>query len=210
MKLKDNNKKRRVYLEAIYRICLVKGFKDLKIDDIAEEIGITKMTLYNNFDNKDEIIKSVLSYRSNKYIEFIGSMDQSKNNAIDDLMAVLAFQDEFPLPEIPTFYLSFLKAYPRVYRLYKAKLRRILKLFIINNIKKGVEEGIYLSDINSDNIANFAINTMDNMIDKWLNKEVHLDLKTTHEHIITYHIRGIANQRGLKILETYKKEGFKK
>lgn len=207
MKLKDNNKKKQVYLEAIYRVYLVKGFKDLKIEDVAEDIGITKMTLYNNFDSKNEIIKSVLSYRSNKYLKFIDNMDNSKNNAIDDLMSVLAFQDEFPLPEIPTFYLSFLKAYPRVYRLYKAKLRRILKLFIINNIKKGIEEGIYISDINSDNIANFAINTMDNMIDKWLNGEVNLDLKTTHEHIITYHIRGIANQKGLKILENYKKRG---
>lgn len=201
MSLKD--KKSKKYLENIYQLSLEYGFNEFTMEEIAERIGITKMTLYNNFKDKETLKRYILSYRSEKYADYLNSLEDSRMNAIEELFSILDFQEKYPLPEIPVFYVSFLKANPRVFGLYKAKLRRILKKFIVNNIKKGMSEGIYLEGIDSDSIAVFMINTMENMMEKWLNNNIHLNLKKVHEDIICYHVRGIANAKGLKILENH-------
>lgn len=189
------------YLKEIYELILKYGFNSLKMEEIAEKIGVTKMTIYNNFKSKENLYIYIVSYRSNKFLEFIEKIAPKYNNAIDELLAILAFQRENPFPEIPTYYTSFLNANPRVFALYKAKFRRALKLFVANNIRRGIKEGIYLQNIDGDHIANFTISTMDNMMDKWLSGGAKMNLNTTHEHIIQYHIRGVANSMGLKLLE---------
>lgn len=193
------------YLDAIYKLIMQHGFNTLRMEEIAEKIGITKMTIYNNFVNKETLFKAIVSYRSNKFLDFLNAVGADQKNAVDELMAILVFQRENPFPEIPTYYESFLKANPRVFELYKAKFRRKLKLFVVNNINRGVVEGIYLQDVNAEDIANFSISTMDNMMDRWLKGAAKMNLNTTHEHIIFYHIRGIANADGLKLLEEYNK-----
>ncbi len=193
--------KREKYLDAIYKLILDNGISNLLMEDIAKQVGVTKMTLYNNFSTKNELIKAIISYRSKKFLEYISSQQNHTENAIDELMNVLKFQQQNPLPELPTFYKSFLQKNPRAFSLYLARFRRILKIFIVNNIKKGVEQGIYRQGIDADSIAQFSINTMDSMINRWLKSDITLDLNTTHEHIIIYHIRGIASPKGHEYLE---------
>lgn len=189
------------YLKEIYGLILEYGFNSLRMEEIAEKIGITKMTIYNNFKSKENLYMCIVSYRSNKFLEFIEKVAPRYNSAIDELLAILVFQRENPFPEVPTYYTSFLNANPRVFGLYKAKFRRTLKLFVANNIRRGIAEGIYLQDIDAEHIANFTISTMDNMMDKWLSGGAKMNLNTMHEHIIQYHIRGVANSLGLKLLE---------
>ena len=175
------------------------------MEEIAEKIGITKMTIYNNFSNKETLYKAIISHRSNKFLDFICNAPRKHSNAIEELMGVLIFQQHNPLPEMPIYYVSFLKSNPRVFNLYKAKFRRMLKIFVANNIVRGINEGIYISTIDSEQIANFTISTMDNMMDKWLKGDAQMNLNKTHEHIIHYHIRGVANSAGIKLMEHYLK-----
>lgn len=197
--------KKSKYLQAIYNLIVQHGFNTMRMEEIAEKIGITKMTIYNNFDSKENLFRHIISYRSTKFLEFISSASKKHSNAIDELMGILKFQKDNPLPEMSTYYSTFLAANPRVYSLYKTKFRNALKKFVADNIRRGVDEGIYIKSIDPEHIANFTISTMDNMMYKWLKNEAEMDLNITHEHIILYHIRGIANPAGLRLLEHYKK-----
>lgn len=197
--------KRNKYIQEIYELTTKYGFSSMRMEEIAEKIGITKMTIYNNFSNKENLYKAIISHRSNKFLEFISNASHKHNNAIEELMGVLIFQRQNPLPDMPIYYVSFLKSNPRVFNLYKAKFRRMLKIFVANNIARGVKEGIYIPTIDSEQIAYFTISTMDNMMDKWLKGDAKMNLNITHEHIIHYHIRGIANFSGLKLMERYLK-----
>ncbi len=198
--------KKEKYLEAIYDLIIEHGFDSMRMEEIAEKIGITKMTIYNNFANKETLFKMLISYRSSKFISFLECADKGHKNAIVELLAILEFQKKYPFPEMPIFYSSFLRTNPRVFNLYKAKFRRTLKIFIINNINRGIEQGIYLGNTDAENIANFSICTMENMMDKWVVNGAKMNLNMTHEHIIQYHIRGIANPTGFRLLDQYIKE----
>ena len=202
--------KKEKYLEAIYNLIIKHGFSSMKMEEIAENVGITKMTIYNNFLNKETLFKMLISYRSSKFIEFLENSNNEHKNAIVELLAILEFQKQYPFPEMPIFYSSFLRTNPRVFNLYKAKFRRTLKINIANNITRGIQEGIYLESTNAENIAHFSICTMENMMDKWVVSGSKMNLNTTHEHIIYYHIRGIANPTGFRLLDQYIKSALNK
>jgi len=72
---------------------------------------------------------------------------------------------------------------------------------ILENIKKGKEEGLYRSELNEEIIARMQVSRFMNMHeDELLSKNDIQRSEFIHELFI-YHIRGIANDKGLEVLE---------
>jgi AcrR family transcriptional regulator len=53
---------RQKILDAAYDLFYQKGFNRLSVDEIASSSGITKRTLYDHFESKDEMLAAVLEY----------------------------------------------------------------------------------------------------------------------------------------------------
>ena len=78
---------------------------------------------------------------------------------------------------------------------------------MFSNLKRGVKEGYYRENINPLIIANIYMGMVDNMLnpENPVNKSISIDL--LHLEIIRYHIKGIANDKGLELLkEVLKRE----
>lgn len=52
-------------LEKTRELFLTIGFKSVTMDQIAYDMGISKKTIYNFFENKNELVKAVTSYMFN-------------------------------------------------------------------------------------------------------------------------------------------------
>lgn len=192
--------RREKYLEQIYTLFSTESIEGLTMTDIAERINITKMTLYNNFKDKNEIIEAVINYRSKKYVEYFEKVDCCNKNAIEVLVAVLEFQRKNPLM-VSHLYVSLLNNYPEQFKLHEERFRSGLRIFIRQNIIQGQTEGIFRKDVDAESISSYLIMTMDNMLTSGVKSGVKIDLNEVHKNLINYHIRGIANEEGLKILQ---------
>jgi AcrR family transcriptional regulator len=51
---------RKQIVEAAYRLLYQRGFARVSIDDIAAAAGITKRSVYNHFESKDDLVRAVL------------------------------------------------------------------------------------------------------------------------------------------------------
>lgn len=195
--------KRDTYLEKIHALFIEHGVGDLTMEEIAKQIGVTKMTLYNNFKDKDNLINKVLIYRKNCHISYMTERSSGDKNAIDMLISVLEFQKNNPLPTSQIFYKSLKDNYPVQFFHLQEMSRKNMEKFIRDNMIQGVEEGIYRSDFDIDQIISYIITTMGSTLNQWVKKNRDVNLNLTHEQFINYHIRGIANDKGIKILEKY-------
>lgn len=187
------------YLEKIYALFSTENMEGLTMSDIAERIHVTKMTLYNNFKDKNEIIESIISYRSARYIEYFDKVDCNNKNAIEVLFVVLEFQRKNPLI-VSHLYTSFFNSYPEQFKQHEERFKARLANFIRDNIVQGKTEGVYRENVDADEITTYLMMTMDNMLAKALRNGVKIDLNEVHKNLINYHIRGIANEKGLKIV----------
>lgn len=198
--------KRDTYLEKIHTLFIEYGVGDLTMEDIAKKIGITKMTLYNNFKDKDNLINKVLIYRKNCHLSYMMQTYSSDKNAIEMLISVLEFQKNNPLPSSQIFYKSLKDNYPKQFMHLQDMSRKNMEKFIHDNMTQGIEEGIYRSDFDINQIISYIIATMNSSLNQWVIKNRELNLNLTHEQFINYHIRGIANDKGIKILEKYQND----
>lgn len=192
--------KREKYLEQIYTLFSTESIDGLTMNDIAERLAITKMTLYNNFKDKNEIIESVINYRSKKYVDYFDRVNCQNKNAIEVLIVVLDFQRKNPLM-VSHLYNSLRNNFPEQFKQHEERFRSGLRIFIRQNIIQGQTEGIFRKDVDAESISSYLIMTMDNMLTSGVKSGVKIDLNEVHKNLINYHIRGIANEEGLKILQ---------
>lgn len=73
------------------------GFKSVTMDHIAQEMGISKKTIYNYFKDKTELVKSVTF---NVYSSITGGISQIKKDSLDPISE---------LYDVQLFIMKFLK-----------------------------------------------------------------------------------------------------
>lgn len=198
--------KRDIYLEKIHTIFIELGVGNLTMDEIAKKIGVTKMTLYNNFKDKEALINEILIFRRNAHTSYMMRQCKDKKNAIEMLISVLDFQKNNPLPSSQIFYKSLRDNYPRQFFQLQEMSRKNMEKFIRENMIQGINEGVYRDNFDPDQIISYIIATMNSTLNQWVIKNKNVNLNLTHEQFINYHIRGIANEKGTKILEQYQND----
>ena len=65
------SKKRALLIKTAGKLFYTHGFHAIGIDTLIEEAGIAKMTLYNHFASKEDLITSVVKDKSRKVIQWI-------------------------------------------------------------------------------------------------------------------------------------------
>ncbi|AKG35833.1 TetR/AcrR family transcriptional regulator [Paenibacillus durus] len=88
------------YIEKIKPVIRKTKFSQLKIDDIAKYMDISKVTLYKHFSSKDEIIQHVVEYA----INFLQEVDADVKD--DSVSFIERFQKTFLQSLICVIYLS--------------------------------------------------------------------------------------------------------
>lgn len=93
---KRESPKRDHLLETAWRLFYRDGYHAVGIDTILAEAGVAKMTLYNHFASKDELIIAVLDRR---HLDFIGTLETTVEAAgrapMKRLMAVFTWLEKW-------------------------------------------------------------------------------------------------------------------
>ena len=87
---KQSDARRRV-LETADRLFYAEGIHAVGIDRIIAEAGVAKMTLYNHFASKDDLIVAVLEHRERVVLDwFGGEIDKRRKKGVKPLDAFFA------------------------------------------------------------------------------------------------------------------------
>jgi len=177
------------------------GIRSVTMDDVSRELGISKKTLYQYVHDKDELVKKVVELEiSSQHTHLIESCRENLN-AIEEL-AEIANCISYMLKEYSavTEY-DLRKYYPDLYvRLRELRRERILK-FIQDNLFKGKNEGLYRESLNIEIMAKLSLSHIDSMFEsEIISITEFLEQKFFLEYF-NYHLRGIVNDKGLRILE---------
>lgn len=143
-------------VELITPLFLEKGYWNLRVDDIARELNISKKTLYVYFDNKKDIIWQVIQNNLKVIEEIVLNAENESDNAIQ---ASVKFLDEFYNfigTEQDKRNLSELKKYyPEILTSYKDSILALIRKMIQENYKRGIEEGLYKDEFAPDYVGRF-------------------------------------------------------
>ena len=177
------------------------GIKSVTMDDVARELSISKKTLYQYFKDKDELVKKVIEYHVSFLHKEMQNLISKKVNAIEELLLVSKFTSQFLKQINPSVTYDLKKYYPEIWKNINLGQRDHIFCSIKENMKKGIKEGLYRKDLNIDIIAHFYLFRIEMSQTFDLIAESKYSYEDIFNTSFNYHIRGIANQKGIDYLE---------
>ena len=195
------NKELENILEKVAELYNKYGIKSVTMDDVARELGMSKKTLYQHVENKNELVSKVIDYQLNERECTFKEISEKEQNAIEKLLEVGMYIIKSIKDYNPSTEYDLKKYYPELFaKLSKVRKERMYQA-IIKNIQKGKEEGLYRLDMNNEIIAQIQVSRFLNMNSSdFFNPDDMFKPKYILELFI-YHIRGIANKKGIETLE---------
>tara|TARA_B110001454_G_scaffold188498_1_gene186533 strand:- start:3536 stop:4135 length:600 start_codon:yes stop_codon:yes gene_type:complete len=177
------------------------GFKSVTMDEIASKLGVSKKTIYKYFENKTELVAAVTEYMFDAVSFGIDTICELKMNPIKEIFSIKRFimkhlKDEKSSPQY-----QLQKYYPKIYASLTQKQFDVMQVCVLNNLKKGIEIGLYRDNIDLEFTSRIYFNGMVGIKNIELFPLTDYSMNTLMNHYLEYHIRGIATEKGVQELK---------
>ena len=187
-------------LEKATEMFLTLGFKSVTMDDLAHEMGISKKTIYANYENKTKLIEACTLQLFCSITTGIDAICTLQKNPIEELLEIKKFvmlhlKDEKSSPQY-----QLQKYYPKIYSSLRSKQYGAMQRCVINNIKKGIALGIYRPNLNIEFVSRIYFTGVTSIKDFSLFPTDLFPINKLQDEYLEYHLRGIITPDGIKIL----------
>jgi TetR/AcrR family transcriptional regulator, cholesterol catabolism regulator len=194
------------FIESIGSMVLEFGIKNLSMGDISRNLRISKKTLYRYFKNKEDLIEKLFEYDDVKCHRELCSMEVKGSNAIDLLFLGSSIISNEIKRMDPKLKFELKKYYGYILDNFLINKQNHIFEQISKNIRKGIEEGLYRSDINIEITAGLYVKNLLEMPDRgsWFMENINPEeiFKAKFETMV----RSIATPAGIVYFEKRKRE----
>ena len=204
--LNFDDPKLRAILERTIELFAEFGIRNLNMDDISRSLGISKKTLYLYVKSKEDLIETLFYFDDVKWIKEMSKIKFEELNAIEGLIQVslLVFEEMGKLDSKTKFELK--KYYEPIFSQFMARKQNQIFSQISQNIKQGISEGFYRSDVNIDLAAGLYVRNLVEMHKKDYCFVENITFDQVFEALFEGHIRAIATPEGIAYFEKRKAE----
>ncbi len=193
------------YIVKVYELFRRKGL-NLTMDDIAQELKLTKKTLYNNFNCKEELMRTVMQYVIEEITAKINTALSKGGNAIEALYHTSGMMNQI-LEQIGPLLLNDSSKYlPDLKLLDHTNRMSFYSKIIYDNLERGVKENLYRDDFNKELVTLFFTSAMAKIY-SWNGAYTYLkDPYRFHSELIRYHLEAVVNDKGREQLMSFIKK----
>lgn len=182
------------------------GIRAVTMDMLANQMGISKRTIYEVFSDKDELLLGVLKWMTQKQSEVMKKIFSESENVIEAIFKMLDIMNDHFRNMSPAFQMDIKRYHLEAVK----KLQEKNELPYINNnseiLKRGIKEGVFRKDIDIDITNKCLLEVARISNDKNLfPPQDYFDKDVIRNFYINY-LRGISTPKGLELINHYEKK----
>ncbi|MEE1945852.1 TetR/AcrR family transcriptional regulator [Pedobacter sp. KR3-3] len=137
------------------------GFKSVTMDDIAKHLGMSKKTIYRHFSDKDELVTILISEKISTQDCMAKDTAENSENAIDEIFFAINSTNEMLANMNPKLFYDLQKYHPKAWMIFREFKEKTLRETIYRNLERGIKEGLYRDDINTDILTQLRLDQVD-------------------------------------------------
>lgn len=179
------------------------GFKSVTMDDIANELGISKKTIYVHFSNKTKLVEAVTFHLFEGICDGIDGICEAAKNPIEELYDVKMFVMQYLKNERTSPQYQLKKYYPQVYEVLRFKQFEKMHESVKDSLIKGIETSLFRKNIDVEFISRMYFNGMTGVKDETIFPQDKFNMEYLMESYLEYHLRAIVTDKGLSILNNF-------
>jgi AcrR family transcriptional regulator len=182
------------------------GLRSITMDDIARELSMSKKTLYQHFDNKNDLLMACMDEHDRNEKEILKSFQREATNAIDEMIKIAKYVEQMLKKVSPTLIYDVQKyhreAWERMNKMHNEDVYHEIK----TNMERGIREGLYRGDFNIDIIAKIYVSTTLICTNPDFFPPEKYNINDIVKTNILYHLHGIVSPKGLALLQLMEEE----
>ena len=183
------------------------GIKDVKMDDIAARLSISKRTIYELFNDKEQLLHEVLKFQDERMYESGKEIVRTSSHVLEIILKLYNLHFKL-LKKVNSKFFSELNKYPEIFKEKQEKEKKNTKKFQAW-MEMGRQQGLFRED------ADFNIFTF--ILKRDLTTIIEVKMQTGHtelsdytpyelgKKLILFYLRGISTHKGQQIIEEYLK-----
>jgi len=176
------------------------GIRSVTMDSLANQLGMSKRTIYEIFSDKDDLLMAVLTRMAKQQRDLVKKVLDESENSIYAIFRMLEISRDNFQSLSPTFQAD-LKKYHHDVLLKNAEnieMPDYRNHYLV--IERGMEEGLFRKDLNTELINRGLYNLGRSMMD---NDQYPYEKFTRREvirNIFINYLRGISTLKGLELI----------
>ncbi|MFN8346445.1 MAG: TetR/AcrR family transcriptional regulator [Spirosomataceae bacterium] len=179
------------------------GVKSVTMDDIARELGISKKTIYQHFEDKNAMVFAGVEHHFECDRALAEQMQAEAPDPIAEVVMASEMMRQTMAGMNPTAIFDIKKYYPQAWDLFSKYKKQFILEIVKQNLKKGMEMGLYRSAINIEVIARLRLEQIEMGLDPYIFPLGQFNPLDTQLELLDHFLRGIVTLDGLSLYEKY-------
>jgi len=185
---------------------LTLGFKSVTMDDIANELGISKKTIYQHYSNKNDLVAASTQNLFDTISFGIDRIREQQQNAIEEIFAIRDFLKLHLNNETASPFYQLQKFFPKISSHLREKQFEKMNGCMAENLENGIKDRLYRPDINIGFISRIYFTGLTGIKDSDIFPSSLFEINTLTKMYLEYHLRAITTPRGQEILDNLLKK----
>lgn len=181
------------------------GFRRVTMDEIALKTGMSKKTIYQSFENKDEIVNAVVEEHIRKSSSICETHTANAENAVHEIFLNIEMIQELVAEMNPTVFEDLEKYFPSVFvKLFQHKNDYFSKK-VKDNLVSGIKDGLYRKELNVDIITKLRVEMLFLPFRQDIFPYAKFNLAEVQKEILEHYLYGLCTPEGQKLIKKYEK-----
>ena len=186
------------------------GIRSITMDEIATTLGISKKTIYQFFTDKDDLVFAVVEQEIGKNEDECLQFRNEATDAIHEIFLAVEDLEELLAYTNPLMLYDLEKYHPRAFQKIKQYKYQFLYDATTENLRRGIEEGLYRKDIQKDIVAKSRVESAFLVFNIDLFPHSRYSMSEVNFELALLFLHGVANEKGKQLIEQYTTERNKK
>tara|TARA_B100001250_G_C19561632_1_gene683567 strand:- start:109 stop:711 length:603 start_codon:yes stop_codon:yes gene_type:complete len=176
------------------------GLKSVNMDDLAKELRVSKKTIYQVYNSKEELVLSLFERISKEWNKEVELLLKKPSNPIRQFLELTALRYQYVERLNPTFLLKSSRQYQKVYT-FMLDITNSIEALILDLLNQAKEKKMILEEVDPGIFYKVHQSIFDAYFEHY--NPVVPGSENTFKHMVIAPIAGICNNHEINVWEEF-------
>lgn len=199
----EQEEKHRI-LKTAYQLFFRYGFRATTMDALADELGMSKKTIYAHFGDKRNLVAQVTAQKLESDTRAKNQIWQQAQNAIEAMVGLTEHMKKSTTDMNPILLVELKKYYPKAWQTFRQYTQGEILNAIVELLRQGQREGHFTESFEPEILARMRLAQFEMVFDPEIYPHGRFNYQQIHEQLIDHFVRGLMRPESLPHYEKLK------